>query len=332
MPKLKLGNLELNNGLMLAPMAGVTDYAFRSVCYEMGCEFSVSEMISAKALYYNDKKTAILANIRENEAPTAIQIFGSEPDIMADSAKRLSTLSYEGCVSKIKPVAIDINMGCPVPKITKNNEGSALMKSPLLVAKIVESVVRAVDIPVTVKIRTGWDEKTKNAVEIAKIIEESGARALCIHGRTKMQMYEDPVDIETIGEVKAALKIPVIGNGGIYCCEDAVRMYEKTGVDAVMVARGAQGNPFIFRELTAYFEGREYKAPSMEERIDTALIHLERLIEDKGEHTGILEARRHISWYIKSCPGACEIRNRINKTERYTELVNILMGLKESLK
>ena len=336
---LKIGNAELKHGIMLAPMAGATDHAFRTVCRSFGAEYLVSEMVCAKALCYEQKikkslkvspsKTAPLAAIGENELPMAVQIFGSEPEFMAEAARMIAENNYRGTTSKFKPTAIDINMGCPVPKVVSNGEGSALLKNPELAGKIVEAVVRSVDIPVTVKIRTGWDKNSINAVEMAKRLEASGATLICVHGRTREQQYAPYADWTQIARVKEAVKIPVVGNGDIFECQDALRMIKETGCDGVMIGRGALGNPWIFENVINLFEGREMREISVNETVDVALAHLKLMIEDKGERAGIAESRKHLGWYMKGIRGASELRNRINCAQNLSELTEILTTLKE---
>lgn len=321
---LKIGNIELKHGLFLAPLAGVSDRAFRSVCRRFGAECTVSEMISAKGLHYNDTKTAVLAAFSEDEAPFFIQIFGSDPEIMAESAQKLATNNYKACENTCLPSGIDINMGCPVPKIAGNGDGSALMKNPKLAGEIVKAVKEAVEIPVTVKIRSGWDDDNINAVEVAKIVEANGAKAICVHGRTKAQMYRDPVNIDIIKAVKEAVDIPVIANGGINTAEDAKRMLEYTGCDGLMIARGAMGNPFLFEEITAYLEGRNYTKPTMEERMSVAMEHIRLMIGYKGEYTGVMEARKHLAWYIQGQKGAAAAREKVNHASNLDELQSIV--------
>ena len=321
---LKIGNILLKHGLFLAPLAGVSDRAFRSVCRKYGAECTVSEMISAKGLHYNDTKTAVLAAFSEDEAPFFIQIFGSDPEIMAESAQKLATNNYKACENTCLPSGIDINMGCPVPKIAGNGDGSALMKNPRLAGEIVKRVSEAVDLPVTVKIRSGWDDGHINAVEMAQILEENGASAICIHGRTKAQMYRDPVNMDIIRDVKKAVSIPVIANGGINSAADAKRMLEHTGCDGLMLARGAMGNPFLFSEIAAYLEGREYIPPTMTERLEVAMEHIRLMISYKGEYTGVMEARKHLAWYIQGQKGAAAARERVNRAASLSELEEIV--------
>lgn len=325
---MKIGSIELKNGIALAPMAGVTDHAFRMICRRYGCEYSVSEMVSAKAIHYKDKKTSRLAVIREDEsfdkAPLAIQIFGSEPEIMAEAAHLIESGSYAYCESKSSPAAIDINAGCPVKKITSNGEGSALMKSPDLLYRIVKAVREAVNIPLTVKIRAGWDKSSINALECAKAIEEGGADMICVHGRTKDQMYMPPIDLDVIKEVKKGVSIPVMGNGGIYTVDDALHMLEYTGCDGVMIAQGAMGNPFIFERIAARIEGREERIISPEEKVSVMLEHLSSLIEEKGEVIGVCEARKHLGWYSAGIRDSALFRDLVNRATSYDEMRSLI--------
>ena len=336
---LKIGNIELKHGIMLAPMAGATDYAFRTVCKSFGAEYLVSEMVCAKALCYEQKikksitaspsKTAPLAAIREGELPMAVQIFGSEPYFMAEAAKMIAENSYRGTTSLFTPTAIDINMGCPVPKVVSNGEGSALLKNPDLASEIVEAVVKAVDIPVTVKIRIGWDKNSINAVEMAKRLEAAGAALICVHGRTREQQYAPYADWTQIAAVKKAVNIPVIGNGDIFTPDDALKMINETECDGIMIGRGALGNPWIFENTVNLFEGRPIREISQNEVIDTALSHRGLMIEDKGERAGVAESRKHLGWYMKGLRGAAELRNRINTAATLEELTELLLTLKE---
>lgn len=311
----QFGGRRFETPLLLAPMAGVTGRAFRRLCLEMGADYLTTEMVSAKAMHYRDEKTAALAWIEEREQPIAVQLFGSEPEIMGEAARMLCERSYRGCTAECAPFAIDLNMGCPVKKITGNGEGSALMKNPALAGAIVEAVVRNSTVPVTVKLRTGWDESHKNAVEFAKTLESAGAAMLCVHGRTKEQMYRPGIDLATIAAVKEAVKIPVIGNGGVMNGEDAVEMLRVTNCDGIAIARGAEGNPWIFREVYAALRGEPYTPPSVREIVETALRHAELLCSDAGEERGVREARKHIGWYCRGLRGAAMLRDDVNHLE-----------------
>ncbi len=310
--------------LMLAPMAGFTDRHFRRLCAEHGADLAVTEMISAKALCYEQKgrrehaKTAELAHI-EAGIPTAVQIFGSEPEFIAEAVRLLASGEYRGHDSEMRPCAIDINMGCPVRKVVSNGEGSALMKNPELAGAIVYAAVRAGDLPITVKMRAGWDSGSINAPYLAKIVEEAGASSVCVHARTREQFYEPAPDITVIGEVKRAVSIPVFGNGGIFCAADAIKMVEETDCDGLAIARGALGDPWIFEEIRAALEGREFTPPTEKERIETALAHVRSIMEQKGEH-GIAAARGQLSYYVKGMSGAAAMRGRINSASSYDEL------------
>lgn len=313
---MKIGNVLLDNNVFLAPMAGITDMPFRILCKEQGCGLLYSEMISAKGIYYNDVKSFRLTEIDPSEEPTAIQIFGSEPDIMAKVAERLSQLNT---------AIIDINMGCPTPKITKNGEGSALMKNPSLVGKIVNEVSRASSKPVTVKIRKGWDDDNVNAVEIAKIAEENGAQAITIHGRTREQFYSGKADWEIIKKVKKAVSIPVIGNGDIFVEEDAKRMLEETGCDAIMVGRGAQGNPWIFSKILSYLKFNvKLSDVRAEDKINMIKKHMQMLVNLKGESSGIKEMRKHIAWYVKGMKNSTILREKVFHSVSQEEVTNLL--------
>lgn len=304
-----------NYKLCLAPMAGYTDRAMRLVCRKYGAQYSVTEMVSAKAVVYKDKKTFDLARILPDEGPVAIQIFGSEPEIMAEAAATL-----QNPVDGASPVAIDINMGCPVNKIFSNGEGSALMKSPELIERIVRAVSTSVNIPTTVKIRSGITKDSINAVECAIAAEEGGASEICIHGRTREQMYGGLADREIIKNVKCALHIPLIANGDILCAEDALSMLRDTGADGIAIGRGAVGNPFIFDEVLCALEGKEYSAPSIEERVEIALLQLRTAILEKGERVAIPEARKQIALYLRSFHGAARIRAEINRSLTYAQV------------
>ena len=332
MSQVTFGNIILPHGLALAPLAGVSDRAFRRVCRACGAEFTVSEMVSAKALCYEQRKkdaktrsvSGQLASVMADELPMAVQIFGSEPDFMAEAARMLEANEYIGCMSEVPPSAIDINMGCPVKKITGNGEGSALLKNPELIGEIVSAVVKAVSLPVTVKIRAGWDAASINAPEVAKIIEASGASMITVHARTREQMYEPGVDRSVIKAVKDAVSIPVLGNGDIYTAADALSMMDETGCDGVMIARGAMGNPWIFSEIRAALEGKEYTPPPASERFEVALAQVQEMIAEKGERVGIAEAKKHLAWYCHGMEGAAAARGRLMQAASYDELAAIL--------
>lgn len=319
----KIGNEELKYGIMLAPMAGFTDRAFRVLAHEYGAEWTVTEMVSAKATVYGDRKTAALARIQSDEGRVAVQIFGSEPDTMARAAAILS-LGVGGEFSP--PVAIDINMGCPVNKIFSNGEGSALMRDPELIQRIVRAVVREVDIPVTVKLRIGIDREHINAPECAMAAEDGGAALICVHGRTRVEMYSGVVDKDAIRAVKEAIHIPVIANGDITSGKDAVEMLRYTGADGVAIGRGAVGNPFIFEEIGAAIDGVEYIAPTMDKRREVALRQLWMSIEDKGERIAVPEARKQIAQYFMGFKGAAAMRAKINTATTYREVEEIVVG------
>lgn len=295
-------------------MAGVTDKTFRTICKSFGADCLTTEMVSAKGLYYKSKKTAELMSLSDSEKPISIQIFGSDPDIMAEVVPII-----ESC----NPTAIDINMGCPMPKIVNNGDGSALMKNPKLAGRIVKAVKNVSKLPVTVKIRKGWDSCT--APEFAKVLEANGANMITVHARTKEELYSGKADLDTITKVKKAVKIPVIGNGDIFSVQDAENMLEITGCDGIMIGRGALGNPFIFRQIKEYLNcGKTSYSPSKEERLNTALLHAKMLCENKSEHIGILEARKHIAWYIKGIPHSNEIKNKIFTAKNFEEIKSIL--------
>ena len=319
MKQLKIGNVLLENSYVLGPMAGVTDLPFRLLCKEQGAGLLCMEMVSAKGIFYNNKNTESLLQIHPEEVPVSLQFFGSDPKIVSEMAKRVEERPFS---------ILDINMGCPVPKVVRNGEGSALMKNPKLVYELVSATVKAIKKPVTVKIRKGFDDEHINAVEIAKIIEEAGAAAVAVHGRTREQYYSGKADWEIIRQVKEAVSIPVIGNGDVASGEKAIAMREQTGCDGVMIARGAQGNPWIFSELLEYERtGRLPDRPDVEEIKQTMLRHARLQIEYKGDFTGIREMRKHVAWYTKGLHGAARLRDRIYQVESYAELENLLTSL-----
>lgn len=309
--RIKIGNVELDNPFILAPMAGVTDLPFRLMCHEMGAGLVCMEMVSAKAIMYNNKNTDALMEIHPDEGKASLQLFGSDPDIISEMAKRIED----------RPFAIlDINMGCPVPKVVNNHEGSALMKNPLLVGEIVEKTAKAIKKPVTVKIRKGFDDSSINAPEIAYIAQESGAAAVTVHGRTREQYYEGRADWDIIAAVKDRVSIPVIGNGDIFSPEDAKRMMEDTGCDAIAVGRGARGNPFIFKDLNDYFEKGCYEGkPEWKQLIEIMKRHLYMEAEYKGEYVAVREMRKHVAWYTAGYKGSANIRRKVNEIESLTE-------------
>lgn len=317
---IKIGNTVLRYGLCLAPMAGFSDRAMRLVCKSYGAEYLTTEMISAKAICYKDKKTVALCHIKADEEPCALQLFGHEEEVMAEA----TAMICDGYAGGVIPTAIDINMGCPVPKITSNHEGSYLMRSPDLVMRLVEATVRASRVPVTVKIRAGYDEKSVNAPAVALAAEAGGASLICVHGRTKTQMYSGRADREIIRRVKESVKIPVIANGDIASGTDAIDVLKQTGADGLAIGRGAIGNPFLFSEIIDALEGRVSQAPTQKEKIETALLQLRLAIEDKGERLAVFESRKQIAEYIKGITGAAEIRARINQAESYEEVQAIL--------
>jgi len=325
---MKIGNIELKNGLALGPMAGVTDLPFRLLCREFGCELLYSEMVSAKAILYKNKNTKELLQIADeeseysfinkdlNEHPIGIQLFGSDPDIMAEQAR---------VVAEGKCDFIDVNMGCPVPKVVNNNEGSALMQSPKLVGEILEKMVKAVDKPITVKIRKGFTDDNPNAVEIAKVAEAAGVSAIAVHGRTRSQYYSGKADWDIIRQVKDAVSIPVIGNGDVDSALKAKEMKEFTGCDGIMIARAAQGNPWIFKEVSEYLNnGILIERPTINEVKNMIMRHAKMLVEYKGEYTGIREMRKHVAWYTGGLPHSAELRRLVNQMENLGELENLI--------
>ena len=308
---MKIGNLEISGHAALAPMAGVADRAFRELCSEYGAAYTVSEMVSSKGLTMQDKKSKELLYLSDKERPSAAQLFGDNPEIMAQAAIK---------AMEFKPDFIDINMGCPAPKIAGNGGGSALLKNPPLISQIVECVVKASPVPVTVKIRIGWDENTINAVEVAKRIEAAGADAITVHGRTKVQMYAPPVNYSEIAKVKSAVSIPVIGNGDITDGESAKRMLDETGCDFLMVGRGALGCPWVFSDINAFFSGEKYEVPDINGKMAVMIRHIGLICEYKGERVGMREARKHAAWYIKGIRGAAAFRQQVGTLSNMDEL------------
>lgn len=314
--KLTIGNVTLDNNLILAPMAGVTDLPFRVLCKEQGAGLICMEMVSAKGIYYNNKNTESLLAIDEREHPVSLQLFGSDPEIMSEMAKRIEHRPFD---------ILDINMGCPVPKVVNNGDGSALMKNPILAGEIIEKTAKAIKKPLTVKIRKGFDDAHVNAVEMAHIAEESGAAAIAVHGRTREQYYSGKADWEIIRKVKEAVKIPVIGNGDIFTPQDAYRMQQETGCDGLMIARGAQGNPWIFAQINHFLEtGEELRKPSAKEMVDMVLRHAKMQIAFKGEFTGMREMRKHAAWYTGGYKHASRLRSLLNEVETYEQLEELL--------
>lgn len=303
--KLQIGNVTLENNIILGPMAGVSDLPFRLLCREMGAGLVCMEMVSAKAIIYKNRNTGMLMEIHEDEHPVSLQLFGSEPAIMQEAVGMIKDRPYD---------ILDVNMGCPVPKVVSNGEGSALMKKPELIQEIVAALVKVSDRPVTVKIRKGFNDASVNAVECALAAAEGGAAAIAVHGRTREQYYSGEADWEIISKVKEAVNVPVIGNGDVNTPQDAQRMFDETGCDGVMVARAAQGNPFIFREFKSFFEtGEICEKPSMQEIYDTVIRHADLQLKYKGEYIGIREMRKHVSWYTYGMPGSAKFRNEINQ-------------------
>ncbi len=313
MSELRIGNVTLKNNIILAPMAGVTDLPFRLLCKEQGAGLLCMEMVSAKAIMYHNKNTEALLQIHPDERPVSLQLFGSDPDIISEMAKQIEERDF---------AILDINMGCPVPKVVNNNEGSALMKNPALVEQIVGKTVKAISKPVTVKIRKGFDENHINAVEIAKAAEAAGASAVAVHGRTREQYYAGKADWDILAKVKEAVRIPVIGNGDVTDCVSAKAMLDETGCDGIMIGRAARGNPWIFKEISTFLEtGSKPEAPSKAEVRDVILRHAALQLQVKGEYIGIREMRKHLSWYTAGYPNSSRLRARINEMETMEELI-----------
>ena len=313
---MKIGNVNLDNEVFLSPMAGVTDLPFRLICKEKGCGMLYTEMINAKALCYDDENTKKMLKIEDEEHPIAVQIFGSDPEYMGKAAAIMNQYPNE---------ILDINMGCPAPKVIKNGDGSALMRNPKLAAEVLKAVVKNSEKPVTLKIRKGWDDDSVNAVEIAKIAEECGISALAIHGRTREQFYSGKADWDIIAEIKQSINIPVIGNGDVFEVQDAVNMLEKTKCDAIMIGRGAQGNPWIFKRINHYMRtGEILPEPTLEEKITTAIKHMNLAVAEHGDYVAVREMRKHIGWYLKGLKNSARYRDQINKITDYKEVITML--------
>ena len=320
---LQIGNVRLDGNLVLGPMAGVTDLPFRVLCKEQGADLIYTEMVSAKGIMYNNKNTEVLLEVAEEERPVALQLFGSDPQIMSEMAKKIEPRNFD---------IIDINMGCPVPKVVNNGEGSALMKNPKLIGEIVSAMTKILEKPVTVKIRKGFGAEDCNAVEVAKVLEESGAAAVAVHGRTREQYYSGQADWDIIRKVKEAVSIPVIGNGDIFAPEDAKRMFEETGCDAVMLARGVRGNPWLFHQTKVFLEtGEVPPKPPIEEVIETIIRHAHMQVEYKGDYIGMREMRKHVAWYTTGYPKSTKLRNKINEVETIDDLRFLMEAYAKSI-
>lgn len=320
---LSIGNVQLEGNIFLGPMAGVTDLPFRLLCREKGADLVYTEMVSAKGIQYNNKNTESLLTIAEEERPAVVQLFGSDPTILRETAKRIEHRNFD---------LLDVNMGCPVPKVVNNGEGSALMKNPELIGRIVRELAAAIEKPVMVKIRKGFDDNCLNAVEVAKIAEDNGAAAVAVHARTREQYYSGKADWDIIRRVKEAVSIPVIGSGDIFAPEDAKRMLEMTNCDAIMIARGARGNPWIFEQIKAYLnQGILLAKPEFDEVSDMILRHAALSVAFKGEYTGIREMRKHVAWYTVGYPGSAKLRSMVNEIENTEDLKKLLEAYQKHL-